>query len=153
LHRWSLVSSQTRSAGPETRLDACAFAWLKLVRRPDIPLDRHGLFWLATVAAREAWRAKRECQEIPCGTFAPERDDELELRDPPDPASDPLDMAPAELHRERIARFARLKPRERRDPLLSAGGYKYHEIAAATGSTDIAVNRRITEGRAQLRRP
>jgi DNA-directed RNA polymerase specialized sigma24 family protein len=118
-----LVYSQARSVGPEAVLDACALAWLKLVRRPDVPLDRHGLRWLATVAIYEAWRAKRECLKTPCGTFAPERDDELELSDPPGPASDPLDRVLAtELHQERIGRFARLKPRERRDLLLSAGG-------------------------------
>jgi DNA-directed RNA polymerase specialized sigma24 family protein len=52
------------------------------------------------------------------------------------------------VHRERVARFARLKPRERRDLILSAGGFKYPEIAGLTGSTYTAVNRRITEGRA-----
>lgn len=49
-----LVHSHPRSAGSEAVLDACAFAWLKLVRRPDIPLDRDGLRWLTTVAIREA---------------------------------------------------------------------------------------------------
>jgi hypothetical protein len=42
--------------------------------------------------------------------------------------------------------------RERRELLLSAGGYTYEEIATATTSTYTAVNRRITEGRARLRR-
>jgi DNA-directed RNA polymerase specialized sigma24 family protein len=49
-------------------------------------------------------------------------------------------------------RFAGLKPRERRDLLRLAAGYRYREIAAATGSSHTAVNRRNTEGRARLRR-
>jgi hypothetical protein len=41
---------------------------------------------------------------------------------------------------------------KRRDLYLQALGYRYHENAKATGSTYTAVNRRLAEGRTQLRR-
>jgi hypothetical protein len=51
-------------------------------------------------------------------------------------AEDPLiRVLEREAHHERVARFAALKPRERRDLLLHAGGYRDHEIAALTQST------------------
>jgi DNA-directed RNA polymerase specialized sigma24 family protein len=102
-----VVTSQARSVDRETILDACAFAWLKLVRRPDILLDQDGFYWLATVAIHEAWRVKRECRETPYGMFLVDREDDLELSDPVGPASDPLELVlAAELQRDRIARFA-----------------------------------------------
>jgi DNA-directed RNA polymerase specialized sigma24 family protein len=132
--------------------DACAFAWLKLVSRPDITLDRQGFAWLATVAIHEAWRLPRDEREWPAGGFLPESDRDDEVNEPAGPVSDPADLALArKLHRDRLARFACLKPRERRDLILLAGGYGYSEIAQLTGSTYTAVNRRITEGRARLR--
>ena len=45
-----------------------------------------------------------------------------------------------------------LKPREREALYLFGLGYSYHEIAQITNATYTAVNRRITEGRAALRR-
>jgi DNA-directed RNA polymerase specialized sigma24 family protein len=67
-------------------------------------------------------------------------------------ASDPADLVVDRAqHHERVEAFAQLKTRERRDLFLQALGYRYREIAAATGSTYTAVNRRITEGRARLR--
>ena len=50
------------------------------------------------------------------------------------------------------ATLARLKPAERQALGLQACGYDYREIAAITGATRTAVNRRITEGRARARR-
>jgi RNA polymerase sigma factor (sigma-70 family) len=133
--------------------DACAIAWLKLVGRPDITLDERGFAWLVTVAIREAWRLRRDEHEWPAGVFLPESDRDDEMHEPIGPASDPADLLLArELHRERVARLRRLKPRERRDLILHAGGFGYSEIAQLTDSTYTAVNRRLSEGRAQLRR-
>ncbi|MDA0163135.1 hypothetical protein OM076_22870 [Solirubrobacter ginsenosidimutans] len=147
-----LVHIKAGGAGAEAVLDACAFAWLTLVRRTDVTLDDRGFGWLATVAMHEAWRTKRDCREVPCGTFATRCEDDRELTDPPSLASDPLDrVLAAELHRERVARFAELIASERRDLLLLAGGYRYREIATLTASTYTAVNHRITRGRARLR--
>jgi DNA-directed RNA polymerase specialized sigma24 family protein len=147
------VYSQTRIADTEIVIEACALAWLRLVRRTDVTLDKRGFHWLATIAIHEARHARCARPEIPSGTFAADCDDERERSDPPGLGSEPIDLViAAEVHRERIARFARLKPRERRDLLLSAGGYSYQEIATATASSYTAVDRRIKEGRAQLRR-
>jgi DNA-directed RNA polymerase specialized sigma24 family protein len=61
-------------------------------------------------------------------------------------------------HRQRArlptaaADLRRLKPRERRDLYLRALGYRHNEIAELTDATYTAVTRRLTEGRAQLRR-
>src|SRR4051794_1976570 len=135
--------------------DACGHAWLQLVTHPYVRLDREGLAWLTQTAVREAWRlAGAARQEPAAGLFHAERTQrgEDELGDPPGPASDPLDRAIAgEQHHARVDRFAQLKPRERRDLLLQASGYSYHEIAALTGSTYTAINRRLAEGRVRLR--
>jgi len=133
--------------------DACATAWLALVRRTDITLNGGGYTWLlvtATYEARRAYRATRNIQFAdpeagPTAQFE-------ELRDPFAHDHDPLERTlDAELHTARRERFATLKPREQRDLLLKAAGFKYAEIATATSSTRTAVNRRLTEGRARLR--
>jgi DNA-directed RNA polymerase specialized sigma24 family protein len=68
------------------------------------------------------------------------------------PGVDPADaMFRKALREEQAADLRQLKPRERRDLLLHAAGYRYDEIAEMTGSTYTAVNRRLTEGRAHLR--
>ncbi|HEY4278976.1 MAG TPA: sigma factor-like helix-turn-helix DNA-binding protein [Conexibacter sp.] len=59
-------------------------------------------------------------------------------------------MIVAEEHTARLERFGTPLPRERRDLLLQAAGYRYAEIAVLTGSTYTAVNRRLTEGRRRL---
>ena len=75
----------------------------------------------------------------------------------PEPAAngneDVEDLAAAHLeHAERVADLAALKPAERTALYLQALGYRYHEIAAITDASYTAVNRRLTEGRARLRR-
>jgi DNA-directed RNA polymerase specialized sigma24 family protein len=128
--------------------DACAYAWLMLVRRGDIGLDARGVQWVITVAVRQAWALeRRNRQELPCGTLGSDADPG-ELGEPAGLDHDPLDRVIAlEEHAARCARFAYAKPRERRELLLKAAGYRYREIAALTGSTYTAVNRRLTEGR------
>lgn len=147
-HHHQQLRWRVRRDAPGTVVaDACASAWLTLVRRADIRLNADGLAWLTTVAIHEAWRLARR-DEHPSGLFLTER----ELSEPAGPAADPLDRAiAAEQHHDRVARFAALKPREQRDLLLKAGGYSYDEIAQITGSSYCAVNRRLSEGRAQLR--
>lgn len=53
---------------------------------------------------------------------------------------------------ERVRAFATLKPREREALYLLGLGYSYREIAKLTQSSQTAINRRISEGRAALRR-
>ncbi|MBE2320391.1 hypothetical protein DVA67_030790 [Solirubrobacter sp. CPCC 204708] len=133
--------------------DACAYAWMQLVRRDDVALDRRGFAWLSTVALHEAWRMAREDRERPAGLFWPDRELEHELPDPAGLDGDPLHQAlAAELHRERVKSLDALKPPQRQALGLQALGYGYHEIAALNASSYTAVNRRLSEGRAQLRR-
>lgn len=133
--------------------DACAFAWLQLVRRTDINLDSDGYSWLSAVAIHEAWRlARAHRAEQPAGLFWPESEQAGELPEPPGLVADPLDRAiAAELHRTRVDNLAVLKPHELQALGLQALGYRYHELMALTGTSYTAVNRRITEGRARLR--
>ncbi|MEX3901755.1 RNA polymerase sigma factor, partial [Paraburkholderia sp. BR10954] len=126
--------------------DACGYAWLQLTRRTDISLDRRGMGWLSRVAVHEAWRllqADESCASDPVDGRAP-----MGLAAAVgDPLERALDVA---THRERVAHFATLKPRERRDLILHAGGFRYREIAHLTGSSYTAVNRRVSEGRRRL---
>ena len=154
-HRAHLEARVRRAvcpADPDVVADACASAWLRLVGRPDVSLDRRGLSWLTLVAIQDAWRltaARRDLAADPDLAAAGARGREPGLESPDDPLDRLLDR---EAHQERVACFAGLKSRERRDLLLSAAGFRYREIAALTGSTYTAVNRRVTEGRARLRR-
>ena len=105
--------------------DACAYAWLALVRRSDVTLARRGFCWLALVA-QEAWLLSAGRPECPAGTFLTDPDHAEELPAPAGLADDPVDRVIAiETHRELIERFAALKPRERRDLFLHAGAYRY----------------------------
>ena len=136
--------------------DAVASAWATLLARPDIRLDNNGLRWLTTVAIREGWRLASTARELPAGPFAPAGAVEPEpgtLAEPEGDAANPTDLAVnRDEHTRRVAALGELKPRERRELYLHALGYSYHEIADLTDSTYTAVNRRITEGRAKLRR-
>jgi RNA polymerase sigma factor (sigma-70 family) len=139
----------------ETIDDACQTAWAILMRRADVTLDERGVSWLATVAIREAWRLN-SARKLPVGTFQgdPRGHDDSDMPEPADAlTSGTEEQAIARLqHAERTADLEALKPRERRDLYLFALGYRYDEIARATGSSYTAVNRRLTEGRAHLRR-
>ena len=143
-------------ASEDTIDDACQTAWTVLMRRADITLNERGIAWLTTVAIREAWRLSSTARELPVGTFQgdPRGHDDSDLPEPADTlTAGTEEQALARLqHAERIADLQTLKPRERRDLYLFAIGYRYSEIAQATRSTYTAVNRRLTEGRAHLRR-
>jgi DNA-directed RNA polymerase specialized sigma24 family protein len=150
----AVVRYRARSADDAIVADACATAWLKLVRRTDIHLDHRGAAWLKLIATREPWQLMDRGEELLAGVFLTDPDHPDEIADPVTLEGDPVANAiNHETQRERVELFAGLKPRERRDLLLLAGGFKYAEVAHLTGSTYTAVNRRITEGRARLRRP
>ncbi len=147
-----IVAGQV-NAPEQTIEDACQNAWTILLRRSDITLDDRGAAWLTTVAIREGWRLASTAREVPMGSIRAELPERGEL---PEPASaePPLSeqaLARAE-HAGRVGDLRTLKARERRDLYLHALGYRYHEIAKATGSSYTAVDRRLKEGRAQLRR-
>ena len=151
--RWMERVVARRAKAPHATIEeACQTAWMQLAARPDITLDDRGLNWLVVVATREAWRLATT-RERPVGAFAGRSDDEpFEREEPAGPASDPLELVIAhELHEERLQAFATLKPRERRELFLQALGYRYRELALLTGTSYTAVNRRINEGRKNLR--
>jgi hypothetical protein len=138
------VAASTAGITQPVLEDACAFAWLQLVRRADIALDARGTAWLARVATREAWRLAAIGPEQPAGAFLPEADHERELPEPAGPAGDPLERAlDAEHHHGRLARFGSLKPRERRELLLHAAGYRYREIGALSRGVYVNVAVRV----------
>lgn len=153
----TLVGARIR-APRDTIEDACAMAWETLLTRTHVSLDRHSArTWLVRVATHEALRLVRDAQrQHPSGTL------DGDYHTAPEPGTLPalvdLDADPADLATERLANDHRraalrdLKPREQRDLVLHAAGYTYDEIADLTDSTRTAVNRRITEGRAHLRR-
>lgn len=132
--------------------DACQFAWTVLLRRPDIRLDDDGLAWLATVATREGWQAARR-RDLPCGTYTATAREEA--TDAPAPCLRPPveeQVIDREDHRTRVAALERLKPAERQALVLKAAGYSYRDIGEITAASYTAVNRRLSEGRAALRR-
>jgi DNA-directed RNA polymerase specialized sigma24 family protein len=145
-----IVASKV-NAPTQTVEDACQNAWATLLRRDDVTLDHRGAGWLATVAIHEAWRLAR-CAEVPAGATPPGLSEGRELLGfaVPEPAADEQALAHVE-HTERVADLRTLKPRERRELYLQALGYRYSEIAKATGSSYTAINRRLSEGRARLR--
>jgi DNA-directed RNA polymerase specialized sigma24 family protein len=55
-------------------------------------------------------------------------------------------------HDRSVDDLRQIKPNERLALHLQALGYRYSEIEQATGASYTAVNRRLTEGRARLRR-
>jgi DNA-directed RNA polymerase specialized sigma24 family protein len=140
-------------ADPHTIEDACAYAWERLAGDPSVELDCGGVAWLATVAIREGWRltaiGRRE-SPISAAAATSEHDDRAGFdADRRGGGEDTLSRVEYD---ERVIAFRTLKCRERRDLFLQALGYRYEEIAAMTGSSYTSVNRRLTEGRAQLRR-
>lgn len=154
-HVHTCVARRARTA-PDVVDDACATAWTKLLRRPDVVLNVHGRAWLITVAVHEAWQLhERRAQETPVGPFArPSTGDDDFVAEPVDAVG--VDVETQAIDRaqlsEDLAAFLTLKPRERQTLYLQAVGYRYAEICELTGFTYTAVNRYITEGRRALRR-
>ena len=150
----ALVGSKT-GAPTEAVADACQSAWGTLLRRPDINLDARGLGWLTVVAVHEVhhqWRDRR--RNLPMGALSLGTGEPGELDEPAATGGAGVEeLATAHLeHAERVADLAALKPAERTALYLQALGYRYREIAALTDASYTAVNRRLTEGRARLRR-
>lgn len=146
------VANRVSGASRALIEDACQFAWTRLLSRADIDLDQRGLAWMTVVATREAWQIANAA-DIPTGAYAL-TDDRGIIAEPvphPGPTLD-TQMIERELHDQRVRDFARLKPPERQALALKALGYSYTEIGELTVATYTAVNRRLSEGRAALRR-
>lgn len=120
--------------------DACANAWLILLRRQ--PRRNTIWSWLKVVAIREAWRlGAREQLDVSY--------DEMVLS-----AQDSVIQveALAEFYEE-LARLEHdVTTRQRRLVLLHAVGFKYTEIAAITGDSVRTVERQLRRARERLRR-
>ncbi len=154
-HRATLekkVANRVSGASRALIEDACQTAWAVLLRRPDIGLDQRGLAWMAVVATREGWRAAN-ATEIPTGAYALPSDRGVIAEPGPHPGPTLTDqIIDRERHQSRVTALAQLKPAERQALALRALGYSYAEIGEHTGASYTAVNRRLTEGRARLRR-
>jgi len=120
--------------------DACSFAWLTLLRRPDVdPDDPRTFSWLVTVAVREGWRmAARE--------HGVSLDDEAIA----EPAGS-TDVESQAIARDELALLDQLNENQRKALVAAAAGLSYDEIAAFYGKTRTWVNRHLTEGRMRLR--
>src|SRR4051794_41852395 len=89
------VRRRIRTLGEEIVADACGYAWLQLVRRPDVRLRRQGLAWLMLGAVQEAWRLAHGRPEVLVGAILSAPEDGDELPEPAGPALDPLEGAVA----------------------------------------------------------
>lgn len=147
------VAKRVSGPGRAAVEDVCQHAWTVLLRRPDIDLDERGLAWMTLIAAREAWRTTAATAEPTAGRYSRSgaRDVLSEHGGAPGPSLEDR-IIDREHHRERRGDLAALKPAERQALGLHAAGYSYNEIAELTGASYTAVNRRLAEGRARLRR-
>jgi DNA-directed RNA polymerase specialized sigma24 family protein len=148
----AIVALRTH-APAEAVEDGCQTAWAILLRRPDVSLDRRGFGWLTVVAVREVRHQRDRARELPMGALTLGAGETDELPEPASMHAGVDELAAAHLeHVERVAELSALKPAERTALYLQALGYRYDEIASATDASYTAVNRRLTQGRAQLRR-
>jgi len=122
--------------------DACAKAWTYLLERPDIDPAREDVRgWLFLTARHAAIKAHQRAHDR---RHAAENIEQFDCS-----AHDTTALLD---HDERVQDLRQLKAREQRELLLLAAGYSRQEIADLTASSMTAINRRLTEGRAHLRR-
>lgn len=137
-HNHPLVALVQRRLGVsrEVAEDACALAWLQLLRRQ--PGRERIVGWLYTVAKHEAFALlRRTRRESP--------DDEVAAR------PDGLDLDDAIEARRALRLLDWLKPQQRLVLRLRMEGHSYASIQACTGQSYTWVNRHVTEGRRALR--
>jgi RNA polymerase sigma factor (sigma-70 family) len=118
--------------------DACAHAWLQLMRRQP---DRDTAFaWLRTVAVREAWRlSKLGRRDVRLDAMPSVHDSGRDT------------VVPSIEAREALRRLAALPHRQRRFLTLQIAGHSRTEIAAHTGATPRTVDRQLARARRHLR--
>jgi len=126
--------------------EACAFAWMQLVRTQP---DRASVFaWLRVVAVNEALRLMR--REEPA----------TELEDEPGEGpgtaafqgvAEPADLQDTIAARAALALLGRLPERQRHLFARHVAGLSYDEIAAETGDSWRTVERQLRRARARLR--
>jgi RNA polymerase sigma factor (sigma-70 family) len=154
-HQDFLVRVTARRFGGSQELaeDACAFAWLQLLRCQP---DREAVVgWLRVVARNEGLRLlrirRREpfLEDRPCLRSDPASGEPLGWQELL-PAADDIEVAVEA--RELLRALAGLRWHQRTALTLQLAGYSYNEIAQRLGRTYTWVNRHLTEGRAELRR-
>lgn len=134
-------------SGPDALIeDACAYAWMQLLRYGQVTFDEEGFRWLYVVAIREAYRlsdrGRREVAagaptELPLSVAARSAGGEAEDR---------------ERFRDGVALLGGLRGRQARMVFLHASGFNYEEIAAITGDTPRTVERQLLRGKRALQR-
>ncbi len=123
--------------------DACAYAWMQLLRHP--PQSDSTYSWLLTVAVRYAIKLDREGRR----ELGPEP---AEAAD-----TDPVDLHDAVLQHEQTLdaaatiQRAHLTARELRILSLHVAGYSYDEISAVTTDSLRTVERQLLRARRKLR--
>jgi DNA-directed RNA polymerase specialized sigma24 family protein len=102
-------------ASPQTIEDACAFAWMQLLRHQP---DRDGEWkaWLVRTAQREAWRLHRAARDVPLVPLGPTRKHDW-TGEPVDPSDRLATSADLE---EAVQVLGQLPPRLRRIAFLRA---------------------------------
>ena len=145
LHPWLLRVVRRQTGAPDAVVeDACAFAWMQLLRcqperRPELP------GWLRVVAVRQAVRLMaRERRELPLA--CPREDGAPEPLEPD--GGDDQDLLRA---REVLGAVAALPERKRRIFGLFLAGHSYAEVAAQTGDSRRTVERQIMRSYRSLR--
>jgi RNA polymerase sigma factor (sigma-70 family) len=147
------VTARRFGGSQELAEDACALAWLQLLRRQP---DREAVVgWLRVVARNEGLRLLRIRRREPFLDDRPAWRSDAASGEPLDwqellPA--PEDTEVAVEARELLRCLAGLRWHQRTVLTLQLGGYSYKEIAQRLGRTYTWVNRHLTEGRAELRR-
>lgn len=136
-----------RIAGSDALIeDACAFAWLQLLRCQPRRDSVYG--WLCKTAIHAAYNlSRRERRDIRLDGWAPDTDAESV-----EPASDPLEV---EVERREAARhaldvLAEMPERQRRYHALLASGHSYREICQLTGATYTNVNKHLARASARI---
>jgi RNA polymerase sigma factor (sigma-70 family) len=131
------VVGHAATASRQTVEDACAFAWMQLLRFQ--PQRRHVFAWLSRVAIREVWRLSGEEGRAALDGEALDR---LVSRE----------MSSEERIRwlQGVMALAALRADERELLMLAAAGYSYSEIGEITGHSNRAVERRLKRARRHL---
>jgi RNA polymerase sigma factor (sigma-70 family) len=147
------VTARRFGGSQELAEDACAFAWLQLLRCQP---DREAVVgWLRVVARNEGHRLLRISRREPFLEDRPHPRHDTASGEPLDwqellPA--PVDTELAAEAREALRALSGLRWHQRTVLTMQLAGYSYKEIAARLGKTYTWVNRHLTEGRAELRR-
>jgi RNA polymerase sigma factor (sigma-70 family) len=147
------VTARRFGGSQELAEDACAFAWLQLLRCQP---DREAVVgWLRVVARNEGLRLLRIggrepfLEDRPCRRSDPASGEPLDWQELL-PAREDTELAVEA--RMLLRCLAGLRWHQRTVLTMQLAGYSYNEIAERLGKTYTWVNRHLTEGRAELRR-